>query len=157
MPLARTALALAIGLAACATALAQVKVDEPWVRGTVAAQKATGAFMRVTAVEDARLVAARSPVAGVVELHEMKMESGVMKMRAVGSIALPAGRAVSLEPGGYHVMLMGLKQPLAEGEAVPLTLVVESKGGQRSEVEVKATVRPLTAPAPASGQGQHKH
>ena len=88
---------------------AQVKVGDPWVRATVPQQKATGAFMSLTAEKGTRLVEAKSPVAGVVEIHEMAMENNVMKMRAVPGLDLPAGKPVELKPGGYHVMLMDLK------------------------------------------------
>lgn len=118
-----------------------VKVDDPWVRATVAPQKATGAFMQLTSAKAAKVVAASSPVADMVEIHEMKMEDGVMKMRAVDALALPAGQAVALKPGSYHVMLMGLKQPIKAGETVPLTLTVEGEDKQRTTVEVKAVAR----------------
>jgi periplasmic copper chaperone A len=118
-----------------------VKVDEPWVRATVAAQKATGAFMQLTAAKDAKVVAASSPVADMVEIHEMKMEDGVMKMRAVDALPLPAGQAVALKPGSYHVMLMGLKGPIKAGDTVPLTLTVEGGDKQRATVEIKAQAR----------------
>jgi copper(I)-binding protein len=78
-----------------------VKVDDAWVRGTVAQQKATGAFMRLTPEKNARLVAASSPVAGVVEIHEMAMENDVMKMRQIPGLDLAAGRTMDLKPGGY--------------------------------------------------------
>lgn len=136
-------------------AYAQVTVKDPWVRATVTQQKATGAFMQITSTQDARLIEAKSPVAGVVEVHEMTMEKDVMKMRAVPSLDLPAGKAVELKPGGYHVMLMDLKQQMKEGETVPLTLVIEGKDKKRSTVEVKAPVKPLTAAAPA--KMEHKH
>ena len=90
-------------------------------------------------------------MAGVVEMHEMTMEGNAMKMRAVPGIELPPGKAVELKPGGYHVMLMDLKQQLKEGETVPLTLVVEGKDKKRETVEVKAPVRQLNA-AGADGQ-----
>ena len=125
-------------------AAAQVIVSDPWIRGTVPQQMATGAFMQLKSAKDAKLIEARSPAAGVVEIHEMKMENNVMRMRAVQALALPAGRTVELKPGGYHVMLMDLKQQMKEGEVVPVTLVVES-GGKRETVEVKATVRAATA------------
>jgi copper(I)-binding protein len=127
--------------------LAQVTVSEPWVRGTVESQMATGAFMRITAATDARLLSARSPVAGIVEIHEMAMENNVMRMREISRLDLPAGRAVELRPGGYHVMLLDLKRTLKPGEEVPITLEIE-QGGKRITVPVKAVVRPLTAPAP---------
>ena len=125
-------------------AAAQVIVSDPWIRGTVPQQMATGAFMQLKSAKDAKLIEARSPAAGVVEIHEMTMENNVMRMRAVSSLALPAGRTVELKPGGYHVMLMDLKQQMKEGETVPVTLVVES-GGKRETIEVKATVRAATA------------
>lgn len=132
--------ALLVSLAAQAQTVI-VKVDDPWVRATVAPQKATGAFMQLTAAKPAKVVAVSSPVAAVVEIHEMKMDDGVMKMRAVDALALPAGQAVALKPGSYHVMLMGLKAPISAGETVPLTLTVEGQDKQRSTVEVKALAR----------------
>jgi copper(I)-binding protein len=143
--LSRFAVVLAASLAL--PAAAQVAVTDAWVRGTVAGQKATGAFMHLTALSDMTLVAVASPMAKVVEIHEMKHEGGMMKMNAVDRVTLPAGKSVELKPGGYHVMLMDLAQPLKEGEAVPLTLTFEDKAGKKQTVEVKATVRALTAAA----------
>jgi copper(I)-binding protein len=125
-------------------AAAQVTVADAWVRGTVPGQMATGAFMKLTSARDAKLVEASSPVAGVVEIHEMAIVDNVMRMRAVKALDLPAGRAVELKPGGYHVMLMDLKEPLKDGQTVPVTLLVEA-GGKREAVEVKAVVRAPTA------------
>ncbi len=126
------------------SAAAQVTVAEPWIRSTVPHQMATGAFMQLKSATDARLLEVRSPVAGVVEIHEMRMENNVMRMRAVPSVVLPAGRTVELKPGGYHVMMMDLKQQMKEGEVVPMTLVVES-GGKRETIEVRAEVRAATS------------
>ena len=145
------ALALAI---AAAPGWAQVSVSQAWVRGTVQGLKSTGAFMQLKSADGAALVAAHSPVAGIVEIHEMTMENNVMKMRAVPKLELPAGQAVDLKPGGYHVMLMDLKQPLKKGDTVPITLKLQGKDGKPQEVEVKAEVRDLTAPA---GGGAMKH
>jgi len=143
----------AAGLAAMsAAALAQTTVQDAWVRGTVPQQKATGAFMQISSVQGGRLVSASSPAAGVVEIHEMAMDGSTMRMRAVPAVELPAGKAVSFKPGGYHVMLMDLKGPLKAGDAVALTLVVEGKDGKKESIEVKAPVRALGAPA-----GQHQH
>jgi len=136
------ALVLAV---APSVAAAQVTVTDPWVRGTVAGQRATGAFMKLTPAADQKLVAAASPVAKVVEIHEMAMDGGVMKMRAIPKLALPAGKATELKPGGYHVMLMALDRTLAEGETVPITLTFEDAAGKRQTVEIKAPVKPLTA------------
>jgi hypothetical protein len=138
--------------------MAQVTVKDPWVRATVSQQKATGAFMQITSAQDAQLVSASSPVAGVVEVHEMTMEKDVMKMRAMKSLDLPAGKSVELKPGGYHVMLMDLKQQMKEGDTVPVTLVVEGKDKKRSSIEVKAAVKALTTQAkPADAHSAHKH
>ncbi len=135
-------------------ALSQVQVADPWVRGTVAQQKATGAFMTLTSVAATRLVDVRSPVAGIVEIHEMVMDNQVMRMRALPGLDLPAGKSVELKPGGYHVMLMDLKQPMKVGESVPITLVFENAAKQRETLEVKAVVRALTTPA---GKTEHRH
>ncbi len=135
-------------IAASAGAFAQssVEIKDPWVRATVAQQKATGAFMQLTAKAESKLVEARSPVAGVVEIHEMSMDNNVMKMRQIPGLALPAGKAVELKPGGYHVMLMDLKTQVKEGDVVPVTLVFEGKDGKRESVEVKAPAKPLVIP-----------
>ena len=136
---------LALLAVAAFAAHAQTTVKDPWVRGTVAGQKATGMFGQVTSTTGGKLVAASSPMAGVVEIHEMAMDGNVMKMRAVSGLELPAGKAVDLKPGGYHVMLMDLKQELKPGDAVPVTLVIEGPGGKRESVEIKAPVKALAA------------
>lgn len=132
------------------TAFAQVAVSEGWVRATVAQQPATGAFMRITSQKDARLVGVQSPIAKTAELHEMSMENNVMKMRPVTGITLPAGQAVELKPGGYHVMLMGLAEPVSEGATVPLTLLVETADKKRESIPVQLKARSLTG---ATGHG----
>jgi periplasmic copper chaperone A len=138
-------LSIAGALALAAPAAAQVTASDAWVRGTVTGQMATGAFMQLKSPTDTALVAAASPVAKIVEIHEMKMDAGVMKMGAIDRLALPAGKAVELKPGGYHVMLMDLKQPLKEGDTVPLTLTFEDKSGRKQALDVKVPVRALTA------------
>jgi len=151
-----TRLALAAALLLSGLAHAQVNVQDAWVRATVPQQKATGAFMRMTAAQDMRLVGASSPAAGVTEVHEMKLVDNVMKMRAIPLLELPAGQAVELKPGGYHIMLLDLKQPVAQGANVPLTLVFEGKDGQRQTQELQVPVRALgAAAAPAAGHGKH--
>ncbi len=150
------ALAALVSAVFAIPAHAQVTVKEPWVRATVPQLKTTGAFLQITSVQDARLVEARSPVAGVVEIHEMAMEKDIMRMRAIKGLDLPAGKTVELKPGGYHVMLMDLKQQIKEGETVPMTLVIEGKDKKRSTVEVKASVKPLAAAAPKMEMG-HDH
>lgn len=144
-----------IAALACGTLYAQtVEVKDAWVRTTVPGQKATGAFMKVTAKEGSKLVGASSPVAGVTEVHEMKMDGDVMKMRAVaGGLDLPAGKTVELKPGGYHVMLMDLKAPLAKDSTVPLTLVFKDAKGVESKVELKVPVAAVAPGAPAAKAG----
>ena len=134
--------------------VSSVTVSDPWVRATVAQQKATGAFMRLNATSNARLVSAKSPVANVVEIHEMAMEGTTMKMRAIPGIDVPAGKAVELKPGGYHVMLIDLKDQIKAGDTVPITLVFEGPDKKQQTVEIKAPARPLNTPAAG---GDHKH
>ncbi|EJE51442.1 hypothetical protein PMI14_03899 [Acidovorax sp. CF316] len=149
---------LAIALASLAgTAQAQVTVKDAWVRATVPQQQATGAFMQLSAARDTRLVAASSPLTQAVEVHEMAMQDNVMRMRQVPGVDLPAGKPVELKPGGYHVMLMDLKQQVKAGDTVPITLVFEGKDGKRESVAIQAPVRPLNATAAPAAHGEHKH
>ena len=140
-----------------AAAHAQTTVKEPWVRATVAQQKATGAFMQITSASAARVVSASSPVAGVVEIHEMAMDGNIMRMRAVPALDLPAGKAVELKPGGYHVMLLDLKQQLKPGDTVPVSMVIAGKDGKTETLELKVPVRPLAGNPKADEHKGHKH
>jgi copper(I)-binding protein len=142
MMIKKLSMLLAAGLFSGA-ALAQVTVTDPWIRATVPAQSSSGAFMQLTSKQDARLVGVKTPVAGSAQLHQMEMQGQSMKMRAVDAIALPAGQAVNLASGGYHVMLFDLKRQLKEGESVPLTLVVEDAKHKRSDLTVNVPVKPL--------------
>jgi len=153
----KTALLAAALLSLAATAHADVTVKDPWVRATVMQQKATGLFVQLTSSTDARLISAATPVAGVAEIHEMAMEGNVMKMRAVPGVDLPAGKAVDLKPGGYHVMLMDLKRPLKEGDNVEVTLTIEGKDQKRETLVVKAPVRPLAGKPMADHGAMHQH
>lgn len=150
----KKSLILSLALIAAA-AQAQTTATEPWTRGTVAAQKATGAFVQLRSPDAARLVAASSPVAGRVEIHEMAMEGGVMKMRQIPGLDLPAGKTVELKPGGLHLMLMDLKAPLKDGETVPLTLTVERAGKPAETLQLQAPVRALGAKSGHQGHGSH--
>jgi copper(I)-binding protein len=140
-------------------ALAQsVVIKDAWARTTVPGQQATGAFMKLTATDAVKLVSASSPAAGVVEVHEMKMEGDVMKMRAIsGGLELPAGKVVELKPGGYHLMLMDLKAPLLRDSSIALTLVFKDSKGIESRMEVKL---PVATAVPGAGapmdHSQHK-
>lgn len=147
---------LALLSATLGTAQAQsVQIQEPWARATVAGQKATGAFMQLTAPSNMKLVGAKSPVAGVTEIHEMKMDGNTMKMAAIPALALPAGQPVALKPGSYHVMLMDLKSPLKADTRFTLILTFENDKGQKSDVQLEVPVRAMGGGA-ASHQG-HKH
>ncbi|MDI2595162.1 copper chaperone PCu(A)C [Pseudomonas sp. N3-W] len=122
---------------------AQTQVDDAWVRATVAGQQATGAFMTLTASSDSKLLSVQSPVAKTVQIHQSSMKNDVMSMQPVDSVALPAGKAVTLDPHGYHVMLIDLSAQVKEGTTVPLTLTVENAKGEKESIEVQAQVRAL--------------
>ena len=137
-----------------------ITISNAWARATVQGQKATGAFMTVTSKENAKLVTVSSPVAGIAEIHEMKMEKDVMKMAALpNGLDLPAGKAVDLKPGSYHIMLMDLKLPLNKDVAVPLTLTFQDSSGKKSQqvVQVPVSVQPLSGQGMNHQHGDHKH
>ena len=142
---ASVGIVLFIGLVSSAPA--QVTVDRAWARATVANQTATGAFMRLTAQKDVQLIGARSPAAGVVEVHEMKMDGNIMRMRPIGVLPLKAGQPIELSSGGYHLMMMGLNRQIKAGDTVPLTLEFKAADGSVAKVEVQA-VAAFTQPAP---------
>jgi copper(I)-binding protein len=119
---------------------ANISVTDAWARATMPGQPVSGAYMKIQSDADARLISVSSPLIQQVEVHEMKMDGDVMRMREVKVIDLPKGKTVSLQPGGYHIMLMNLKKPITAGEIIPLALVIES-GGKRQTVEVKAEAR----------------
>jgi periplasmic copper chaperone A len=156
--LSKAAMALSLA-SACMAVLAQtapVKVEGAWARATVQGQRGTGAFMSLTAKDSAQLVGVSTPVAGVAEVHEMKMEGDVMKMRALPLLDLPAGKKVELKPGGYHIMLMDLKAPLAKDSTIPVTLLFKDAKGVQSKLELKLPVA-TTAPGAAGAAAEHKH
>ena len=136
-----------------------IKVEGAWARATVLGQKGTGAFMNITAKEGTRLVGVSSPAAGVAEVHEMKMENDVMKMRALPGLDLPAGQTVQLKPGGYHVMLLDLKAPLAKDSTVPVTLRFKDAKGVESKLDLVLPVGIVAPGAAATGNiaPLHKH
>ena len=141
------------------SALAQnVTITNAWARATVQGQKATGAFMTLTAKDNAKLVGVSSPVAGVAEIHEMKVEKDVMKMAALpNGLDLPAGKAVELKPGSYHVMLMDLKAPLTKDSTVPVTLTFQDAKGVKSNAELKVQVGMQAPLMQHPKQMDHKH
>lgn len=135
--------ALIASSAIATSAFAQVSVGNAWVRATVPVQKSSGAFMVLRSAQAARLVGVSSPVAASVELHKSSMQDGMMSMDHVDAIDLPAGKDVNLAGGGYHVMLIGLKRQLKQGETVPLTLQLK-RGAATENVTVQAAVKPIT-------------
>jgi copper(I)-binding protein len=164
MKLSKHLIAATLTTVCAVSAFAQnVTVTDAWARATVQGQKATGAFMKITAKDNAKLVGVSSPVAGVAEIHEMKMEKDIMKMAALpNGLDLPAGKAVELKPGSYHVMLMDLKAPLAKDTTVPVTLTFQDAKGVKSNVELKVQVG-MQAPMMQQqkqmdhNHGDHKH
>lgn len=132
---------LALALPATAAGL---EVRAPWAKATLPGQPVSGAYLELRADSAARLVKVDSPLAETVEIHEMKMDGGMMKMRALPALELPAGQTVTLKPGGLHIMLMQLKGPLKAGGKLPLTLHVEQDGKTRS-VAVEADIRAMAA------------
>lgn len=131
---------------ATATAIAHdfkagaIHIDHPWARASIGMAKAGAAYMVLTneGSETDRLISASSDVAESVELHTHLMDDGVMRMRQVEAIEIDPGAPSVLEPGGLHVMLIGLKQPLAAGESFPMTLTFEQAGEVTVEVSVEA-------------------
>ena len=130
-----------VGLAFQASA--QTEVKDAWVRATVAGQPSSGAFMTVTASADSKLLSVQTPVAGLVQIHEMSRKDDVMKMQQVQSVVLPAGKPVSFDPNGYHIMLMNLTGQIKEGDKVPLTLTVEDAKGTKESVQVEAVAKAI--------------
>lgn len=128
---------LAAGLAS--SVHAQVSVDGAWARATVPNQSAAGAFMRLTAQKDVVLTGASSPVADIVEVHEMWLDKAIMRMRLADRVPLKAGQTIELRPGGLHVMMMDLQKQIKAGERVPLTLLFTAADGSVSKTKVNAT------------------
>lgn len=148
--------AVVLAIASGAAFAQSVDVRDAWVRTSVQGQRASGAFMKITARDGTQLVGASTPVAGVTEVHEMRMEGDIMKMRAVPALDLPAGKTVELKPGSYHLMLMDLKAPLAKDSTVPLTLVFKDARGVESKVELKVPVA-IAAPGGATANPHAGH
>ena len=151
--LPRPAAALRLVAAGDAPATTPVRAERAWSRPAVAGGTGGGFLtLRNDGAAPERLLGASSPLAGRVELHTSSTEDGVMRMRPLDGIAVPAGGEVTLRPGGMHLMLLELRQPLRAGDRVPLTLRFERAG----EVAAELTVRPPGAGEPAAGPA-HQH
>lgn len=120
-------------------------MSNAWVRASVPGQQVGAAYLEISSLRAAALVDANCSVAAAAELHAMSHEDGVMKMRSLERIDLPAGRTVKLAPGGNHIMLLGLKRQLKAGETVGLTLVLQHPDKTRTRVQISAPVRSGTA------------
>lgn len=149
---------LCIGFAALAasfitgTAGAEgVKVANAWARATAPGQTTGVVYLELTSDTNAALVAAGTPLAQRAELHSMSTEGGIMRMRPLARIELPAGKTVKLAPSGVHLMLIDLKQPLKAGDKLPLVLSVQSSGTSLTMLKIEAEVRD------AAGTPAHSH
>jgi copper(I)-binding protein len=134
-----------------ALAAEPLSIKNAWTRSTAPGQRTAGVYMQLESAAAAALVAVETPVAAKAELHMMSMEGGVMRMRPIGKLDLPAKTAVKLAPGGLHLMLTEVKRPLKTGDTVPLTLTIEAAGGTRSTVKVDVEVRA------EDGANAHQH
>ena len=146
--------AVAIATLLCVTQAwaGEVTVSGAWMRATAPGQEDAALQFSITSKKEAQLVEVSSSVAGAVEMHSMTHDNNVMKMHAIESLPLPAGKAVDLAASGIHVMLLNLKQPLKAGEKVPFTVTVQFAGKHKSAVKAKAEVKPLTV-----GRDEHEH
>ncbi len=122
---------------------ADIKVENAWMRATAPGQEVAGAFMSITSTDNAKLVGVTSPAAGKLELHSMSMDKGVMEMREVKAIDLPKGKTVQLAPGSLHIMLFNLKQPMKQGETLPMTLDIVTANKHHESIKVDVSVRDL--------------
>ena len=141
--------ALSVG-AALAQAPSPVRAERPWARATAPQQKVGGGYVTLTSPVNDRLISASSPVAGHVEVHEMRMDGDVMRMRELpDGLSLPAGKPVALMPGGFHIMLMDLKQPLVAGQSVPVQLRFQ----KAPPLDLQLQVAPVGASGPGMPRG----
>ena len=143
---------LTLCLITAGPALAQnseLVVNQVWARATPSGAQTAAVYATIVSPTGDRLTAAASPVAKTVQLHTMTMEGSIMRMRPVAAIEIPAGEPVALKPGGFHIMMEGLNQPLREGQSFPLTLTFE-KAGER---QVTATVEKVGASGPGGQMG----
>ncbi|MEQ9106135.1 MAG: copper chaperone PCu(A)C [Limnobacter sp.] len=136
-----------------------ISVQTAWVRPTVGEQDSTGAYLTITSQEAVALVGVATPAAEIAEVHEMKMDGEIMRMRMAERINIKAGEALELKPGGYHVMLMALTAPIEAGQEIELSLQFEKPDGSKIEIPVKAVAGQNAAGGHHSHDdgGDHKH
>jgi copper(I)-binding protein len=133
------------------------KVDEPslkvfdaWAKTTVPGGSVSAAYMHIKSGKPLKLVKAESPIAQTVEIHDMKMDGGVMQMKALDAVQIPANKLVDLKPGGMHIMLIKVNKPINKGDQVPLTLTFET-------ADKKTFTRQVMAKGQEKDSGGHKH
>ena len=131
----------------------KVMVENPWARASIGKNGAAYVTVMNHGKQADKLIGAMAPVAKRVELHTHKNDNGIMRMRHIKSVAIPAHDSITLKPGGHHIMMMGLTQKLKMGEEFPLTLVFEKAG----KVTVKVQIKHAGALGKPSGQGHGKH
>ncbi|MEQ1589419.1 MAG: copper chaperone PCu(A)C [Gallionella sp.] len=134
-----------------------VQVDNAWAKATLPGQSTGLVNLTLTSKPTATLIGATSPACKSVELHSMTHDNGMMKMREVKAIKLPAGEPIDLEKAGFHLMLIGLKSALKEGENVPLTLHIKQANQRVVKVKASAIIKPVMATPPTSKEDTHEH
>ena len=148
-----TQFAIAISFAASLQAHSQESqptITGAWVKTTVPGGRVSAAYMSIKSAKPLKLMKAETPAAGIVEIHNMSMKDGVMEMKAVDSVDIPANKAVDLKPGGLHVMLMKVAQPITTGDKVPLVLTFEGADKKPVVVKLDATAQEKAVVAPKS-------
>ena len=121
-----------------------IEVKDAWARATAPGQAHGSVAVVITSKKNARLIAVKSAIAESAEIHTMSMDNGVMQMRQLDYLELPATQAVTLGPGGNHLMLFGLRHPLKAGTTLPLTLTVQYADKRTKDIKIKAQIRSLT-------------
>ena len=135
---------MALGFATPSSAqqgIATPTVSGAWVKTTVPGGNVSAAYMQIKSATPLKLVKAETTFAGIVEIHDMKMNDGVMQMKALDSLDVPAGTMVELKPGGTHVMLMDVKKPIVKGDKVRLVLTFEGAAKKQVVVKLDAIAR----------------
>ena len=125
-----------------------VTVSEVWAKTTVPGSAVSAAYMHIKSTKSVKLLKVESAMAGMVEIHSMKMDGGVMEMSAVDAVNVPANKVVELKPGSFHVMLMKVKRPISDGDKVPLTLTFEGADKKPFKINVEATGQAKAKPSP---------
>jgi periplasmic copper chaperone A len=139
------ALPLAVTVGTASAQKPAAKLDEPslkvfdvWAKTTVPGGSVSAAYMHIKSAKPLKLVKVASPAANIVEIHDMKMKDGVMEMKAIDALDIPAGKLVDLKPGGLHIMLIKVVKPINKGDKVPLTLTFETPDKKTFTREVMA-------------------